>query len=270
MVDELSIAAEVEERGFCVIPGVLQGEALVEAQGALQEAIEISRQRGLITFDPRLDPNAHNIRLNNLPHLHPLFIDLVRHPRTLPVAKRILGEDVILSNFTGNIAYPGAGSMNLHSDQGLIAPAPWTAPWALNLIWCLDDVREENGSTLYLPDSHRLQHKADVPTDLEGRLRAFEASAGSVIAMDGRLWHTSGLNVTSDERRAQLFAFYSRSFLRQQVNWEAVLSPETKDGFDDPTKAMFGIGVLSNAFGADLVMKDGYSVGSVDVYHAQA
>jgi ectoine hydroxylase-related dioxygenase (phytanoyl-CoA dioxygenase family) len=30
-------------------------------------------------------------------------------------------------------------------------------------------------------------------------LKPFEASAGSFIAMEGRLWHTSGANVTADQ-----------------------------------------------------------------------
>ena len=264
------IVAEIETAGFCVIPGVLQGDSLAAARKALDHAIDVSREQGLITFDPRLDINAHNIRLNQLPKLDPLFIELLRYPSTLPIAQAILGDDVIVSNFTGNIAYPGAGPMNIHSDQALVAPAPWNESWALNLIWCLDDVREENGATLYLPGSHRFTTKADVPQDPFPLLRAFEAPAGSVIAMNGRLWHTSGNNVTRDERRALLFAFYCRSFLRPQVNWEALLPESLKAELDYQARAMFVVGALSNTYGAELVMKPGYEVESVDVYHPQA
>lgn len=266
-MDAASVSAELEANGFCVIPGVLAGEALDRARAALDHAIDVSRGRGLIVFDPRLDPNAHNIRLNNLPTLDPLFLDLVRHPAVLPVARAILGDDAILSNFTANVAYPGAGSMNVHSDQALICPAPWTDAWALNLIWCLDDVYEDNGATLYVPGSHHFQRRDDVPQDVGDSLRPFVAPAGSVIAMDGRLWHTSGVNRTEDQRRALLFAFYCRGFLRQQVNWEALLAPAVKAGLDEEAAALFGVTALGNIHGADLVMKSGYDVGSIDVYH---
>jgi ectoine hydroxylase-related dioxygenase (phytanoyl-CoA dioxygenase family) len=46
--------------------------------------------------------------------------------------------------------------------------------------------------------------------------------------MHGRLWHTSGANVSEDRERALLFAFYARSFLRTQCNWNRSLSRETR------------------------------------------
>ena len=56
----------------------------------------------------------------------------------------------------------------------------------------------------------------------------FEATAGSVILMDGRLWHTSGQNRSTDRERALLFAFYTRSFLRPQTNWWRVIPRERR------------------------------------------
>ena len=38
----------------------------------------------------------------------------------------------------------------------------------------------------------------------------FEAAGRLVTAMDGRLWHTSGANVTANEERALLFGYYAR------------------------------------------------------------
>jgi hypothetical protein len=46
--------------------------------------------------------------------------------------------------------------------------------------------------------------------------------------MDGRVWHTSGANVTKDVERALLFGYYSADFLRPQVNFNAMLSAETQ------------------------------------------
>jgi ectoine hydroxylase-related dioxygenase (phytanoyl-CoA dioxygenase family) len=70
---------------------------------------------------------------------------------------------------------------------------------------------------------------------------AWEAAAGSVILMDGRLWHTSGANTSADRERAMAFALYARSFLRHQTNWNRVLSPETRRRLDPRLKEWLGL-----------------------------
>ena len=59
-------------------------------------------------------------------------------------------------------------------------------------------------------------------------MRAISAPAGSIVVMDGRVWHTSGANITIDRERALLFAYYCLDFLRPQVNFNATLSAQTQ------------------------------------------
>ncbi len=259
------VLSEVAEQGFCIIPDLLDAGKLAQVRDAFAVATEKMTQRGLVVFDPRLDPNPHNIRVNNLPDMDPVFIELLRHPLALGIAHALLGDEPLVSNFSANVALPGAASMNVHADQALVAPAPWNQVWLFNVIWCLDPVRAENGGTLYLPGSHRFRERTDVPANAYSLMRPFEAPAGSAIIMDGRLWHTSGNNVTADEQRALLFALYSRNFLRQQMNWEALLSAETKQSMDPTARALFGVGPLGNVHGVDLIMQEGYSLDSADV-----
>jgi fumagillin biosynthesis dioxygenase len=146
--------------------------------------------------------------------------------------------------------------MALHSDQAIIVPEPWLAAWSLNIIWCLTDVRLENGATLFVPGSHNWTHHADVPDDAATRLQPFTAKAGSIVAMDGRLWHTSGANVTESEERALLFGFYCKPFLRPQVNWNAALSDVTKAALSPELHARLGMGVEANNEQAAFIVRD--------------
>lgn len=199
-----------------------------------------------------LDPGGHNVRVYDLIEYDRVFADLVRHPSVIPYVAHLLDGDLSVSNFSANIALPGSRSMNVHNDQSTVMPEPWPTRFTMNAIWCLDDTDEANGATRYLPGSHRVSCFADLPDDAEASMRPFDAPAGAVILMDGRLWHTSGQNTTTDRERALLFAFYARSFLRHQNNWGASLSRATKDRLDPQLKEWLGLGAGNMAHGSYL------------------
>lgn len=237
---------QLAEEGWCVIPDVLAAAQCAMVLERLHAAAAASERQGVATFMPVLDPNPSNVRVFYLLEHDAIFRALIRHPLALDLVRGLIGRHAMISNFTANIARPGARSMALHSDQSLVVPEPWLAPWAINIIWCLTDVHFANGATLFIPGSQDWQTRADVPADAVRQLRPFEAKAGSIIAMDGRMWHTSGANVTADEDRALLFGYYSVPFLRPQVNWNAALSAETQAGLDEEMRALLGLGVDAN------------------------
>ena len=246
---ETSLASakqQLKDEGWCVVADVLDAGRAAQALDRLWAAEAESRRRGMPTFLPVLDPNASNVRVFYLLELDALFRELIQHPLAVEMVTSLLGEPFLISNFTANIARPGSKSMALHSDQSLVVPAPWVQPWAMNIIWCLTDVSFENGATLFVPGSHQWRTRADVPPDANRRLRPFEAKAGSIIAMEGRLWHTSGANITADQDRALLFGYYTKPFLRPQVNWNAALSAETQASLTPRMQAWLGLGRDAN------------------------
>jgi fumagillin biosynthesis dioxygenase len=239
-------AAEIADHGFAVIPDVLDAAESARIFERLWQAAEESERRGLATYAEGLDPNASNVRVWNLIDLDPVFADLIAHPLADRLVSAVLGDDYIISNFTANIARPGSGSMMLHSDQSLVMPPPWLAAHAMNIIWCLTDVRADNGATLYVPGSHRFGTADEVPADAAAHLVPFSVTAGSIIAMEGRVWHTSGCNVTADEDRAMLFGFYSQPFVRPQWNHNVGLSAATQAGCSDIMRYRLGLDVWQN------------------------
>jgi hypothetical protein len=243
--------------GWYVVPGALSADEADHALERLWAAAEAYRRRGRDTHIAGLDPNAANVRVFELLDLDPLFRDLIRAPLALALVEALLGPDILISNFTANIARPGSRSMSLHSDQALVVPEPWLEPWSINIIWCLTDVRFENGATLFIPESHRVTRLAELGPDPASRLTPFEAPKGAAIALDGRMWHTSGANITADEDRALLFGYYSRAFLRPQDNWNVVLSPETQAGLDPAFRRLLGLDATANiALAAGLLAAD--------------
>ncbi|WP_067682956.1 phytanoyl-CoA dioxygenase family protein [Nocardia miyunensis] len=256
MIDEAQ-REQLREEGFCIFPGALSGRDLDRARTGLDHGIAVTERTLGTTHIPSLDPNAANIRINNLPAIDPIFIELLLRQDALDAVRAVLGEHILVSNFTANIALPGSGSMKLHSDQALTVPPPWPHPWACNIIWCLDDVTEANGATRYLPQSHRFRSLEDVPADAIDATLPFEAPAGSFIVMEGRLWHTSGKNTTSDERRRMMFAYYSSDFIRQQMNWAFTLPAEVQAEMSRAARHLFGLAPMGNTrIGAQLTTLD--------------
>ncbi len=234
------------EHGFCVVPGVLTPAETDEVRARLWQAAEESERLGVPTRQIGLDPNEHNVRVFYLLERDAIFRELIQHPTAIEFVSALLTDDFLISNFTANIALPGSKSMELHSDQGIVVPEPWLQPWSVNVIWCLNDVDEENGATRYIPGSHRIQKASELPENAAAKTVPFEAPAGSIVVMDGRVWHTSGANVSRSRERALLFGYYSRSFVRQQQNWNASLSPETLEALSPRLRAWLGLEPRAN------------------------
>lgn len=237
---------ELLDNGFCVVPGVLSPTETDLVRERLWQAAEESERLGVPTRQIGLDPNEHNVRVFYLLERDAIFRELIQHPTAIELVTALLTSDFLISNFTANIALPGSKSMELHSDQGIVVPEPWLQPWSVNVIWCLNDVDEENGATRYIPGSHRIRTVSELPENAAERTVAFEAPAGSIVVMDGRVWHTSGANVSSSRERALLFGYYSRSFVRQQQNWNVSLSPETLAGLSPQLQAWLGLEARAN------------------------
>ncbi len=245
-IDVSAAVAGLQRDGFALIPDVLTHDEVDDVVARLWAARDESERRGIPTHIPGLDPNANNVRVFNLIDLDPVFAALIQHPVADAVTGGLLGDDYIVSNFTANIARPGSGSMTLHSDQAIVAPEPWLEPWSMNIIWVLCDLRAENGATRYVPGSQRFQRAHDLPEDLAEQLVPFEAPAGSIVAMEGRVWHTSGANTTVDEDRPLLFGYYTKPFVRPQWNHAVALGAETQARFSPEMRTRLGLDIGLN------------------------
>ncbi|KAL8877066.1 MAG: hypothetical protein Q9192_008747, partial [Flavoplaca navasiana] len=238
MVSNLEGAkAHLKEHGWVRIPSVLNKADVAHALDRLWKAKEVSEASGEETFQPILDPDPSNVRVFYLPELDELFRDMLTHPAVIDLTK----SKFLVSNFSANIAHPGSKSMALHSDQSIVLPEPWLNVWAVNVVWCLTRMTKKNGATLYIPGSNKWKRWEDVPDNAPDLLVPFEADAGDIVVIDGRLWHTSGSNVTKDEDLAILFTYHSAPYMRQLVNWSAKLPKELQETLSPDLKEMLGL-----------------------------
>jgi ectoine hydroxylase-related dioxygenase (phytanoyl-CoA dioxygenase family) len=215
---------DLKAHGLAIVDGALDDATLRTVRDALYRVAEQDLSRGRIEEAVRTDEGVQ--RVWNLPSRDPVFCDLVEHPAALRLVRSGLGWPVLLSNISGNITAPGSGEMMLHADQGAF-PGIWDRAFVVNIVWCLDDFTEANGGTRLALGSH-LQNRSPGPQEADTPTVALAAKAGSMVAVDGRVWHKTGANVTADQRRAGVFAVYSLPMFLPQENWWLSLDPSVR------------------------------------------
>ncbi|MEN9221501.1 MAG: phytanoyl-CoA dioxygenase family protein [Thermostichus sp. BF3_bins_97] len=171
------------------------------------DALLVGNKRVMVTI--RLEP----------PFNDPLFY---AHPLLLPILKRILGPELILSGFGAVVSLPGSADQQVHrdlshlfGDEMLDALIPC---YALNLLIPLVDVNEENGMTRLWPGSHAVfdAHYAELAKQMP--FVDPPLAKGSCLIFDYRLIHLGRAN-RSDAPRPLLHNTYSRACLRDPVNY---------------------------------------------------
>ena len=186
-------------------------------------------------------------RVWNLVDKGEIFEAAIQQPKMLAAMEYLLGTDCTLSSFTVNVLYPGAPDAGLHIDYPLSAlPTPRPSfPLVANSVWFLDDFTLENGATSCVPGSH-------------GRLEAFPESGveyadelqicgprGSVLIVNGAIWHGSSENRTN-EPRVGLLGFFCRSILKPQQAHLNLVSDEVVSRATPTLKRLLGFDSLPN------------------------
>jgi ectoine hydroxylase-related dioxygenase (phytanoyl-CoA dioxygenase family) len=238
--DLAQAARDIKAHRLSMVEGVLERETLRRVREALYRAADDDKARGRERkFGLDYAHDETNQRVWNVLSRDPVFSDLVEHPAALELLRSVIGWPALLGNISANITGPGGGEMVLHADQ-IFVPEPWPAePQGVNVCWCVDDFTEENGATRMVPGSH-LRHRNPQAGEAGEATLPMEAPAGTMIVMEARVWHKTGHNATADERRAGIFAWYTRPIYRTQENWFLALDPSVKEFASDTMLELLG------------------------------
>lgn len=238
--------------GFIVLQDIFsRGE--VEFLRAETERLISSPSPGLVTEADGVSP-----RSLNGPHLISETMDaLMRSPRLLPIAERILQGSVYLHQYKINTKRPFVGDQwEWHSDFWFWQEEDgMPAPLAVTAAIFLDDVNDFNGPTLFVPGSHRsmlsehhhkvldrpsapgeewrsttareLKYRVDrahLASEIETNgMVAAKGRAGSVLLFHCNVLHASAANLSPWQRRT---VFISYNLISNALSEVAAPRPE--------------------------------------------
>jgi ectoine hydroxylase-related dioxygenase (phytanoyl-CoA dioxygenase family) len=234
MPDELDRHAhELQTQGYTIVHDVLTAHEIEAARTALDEIFErekeLGRQRNWHT-------DMHRAAYM-LPQKHPLFRQIPLNPRVLPLMRKVLGDDCVLSSINGMTMSEGGKAQPLHLDQPQSVPG---IVLNINALYTLDDFTRANGCTRVVPFSQDRVVKQPVDQAAEEKNAIYlEAPVGSLIAFNGGIIHAGSANTTNRPRRC-LHAYYCRSWVRPQWDYPASLTPDVVATLNDTQRRLFG------------------------------
>ncbi len=186
-------------------------------------------------------------RVWNLVDKGEIFEEAIQQPKMLAAMEYLLGPDCTLSSFTVNVLYPGAPDAGLHIDYPLSAlPTPRPSfPMVANSVWFLDDFTLENGATSCVPGSHRrLEALPESGVEYTDELQIC-GPRGSVLIVNGAIWHGSSENKTNAPR-VGLLGFFCRSILKPQQAHMNLVSDDVISRATPTLKRLLGFDSLPN------------------------
>ena len=235
---------DLQKYGFCLIEDAMSEYQRSYMRDRLERQAEAERECGLADMTP------HFHIMWTLVNKDDCFAKCIEFdpewvqggPLIEQLNNELLGAGNYAYSFASNIARPGSYPQNLHQDSGAIHPIQTPhAPILVNTVYIMQDVSEVNGGTLVIPTSHRLVSQVR-PGEEVGPLPPavnVEAKGGTVMMMDGRLLHGTGVNHT-DEWRYIMTNSNVKPWLRQQENWQLSIDPEVLENASDKLLARMG------------------------------
>jgi hypothetical protein len=213
-------ARELLDSGFVVIPGPAAGGRLAR----LARAYDLS----VAGADPSdVSVGSTTTRVHDFVNRGPEFDELYVYRPILEACCRVIGRPFKLSSLLARTVRPHSRAQTLHVDFKADA-----CGWPMvGFIIMVDEFREDNGATRFVPGSHRWPEVPgevmdDPASDHERQVVACGA-AGSVILYNGSVWHGHTANRSGEPRRS-IQGAYIRRDAEPAVNQAARILPRTR------------------------------------------
>ena len=217
---------EISRNGYTILENRLGPEEIKYAIKIVDEVYE-TQIKDFGGEDALIEIGEQGLARNLLEY-DEFFLKLIIHKDVLALIQYFMGDYYILHQFNGNLNIPGlqATSTPWHRDM-TFRHFTSSRPVALTAIWVLDEFNETNNGISILPSTQ----KHDIFPSfeyVEKYQRKIFAKAGSVVVLDGMLFHRSGLN-NSNKRRRTLQGMYTLPIIEQQICIPQTLKGQYKD-----------------------------------------
>ena len=197
---------EVRDEGWCVLEGIIPPAEVV----AIRHQVETSEA------DYREFSRQHDKWARNVISFMPNFAKHLANERLLELIQAVLGPQLRISQTEYKTRPPHYELVRgYHSDFPYDLKQKWHIPQpfpkaviGITTLWMLSEFSTGNGATWVVPRTHLdtrnprgKDDNIDERSALRGELQAI-GSAGSVLIMDSRIWHSNAANPGAGRRTA--------------------------------------------------------------------
>lgn len=177
-------------------------------------------------------------RFGSLLSKAPTTQDIVLHSAIIPFLDEYLAPNCDwyqLSLTQAVRIHPGAAMQPVHKDE-LMWPHSKDCEWMVNVIWAIDDFKEENGATRLWPAY--TDNGGDFEYNMNDSIVA-EMPKGSALVFLGSTRHCGGANISLAGRTAIIFS-YALGWLKQNENQFLAYPPEIAMDFPKEIQDLIG------------------------------
>jgi ectoine hydroxylase-related dioxygenase (phytanoyl-CoA dioxygenase family) len=194
---------EPDARRIASLHGALDRDGFIIVPAALDEGWVARLNRAFESAPVQASGTQHVTISDATPEVES-WRALERHPLLIAGAEHVLAGAHRLADFHGRNPLPGFGQQGLHTDDVPRAPS---APYVVfTTLWMLDDFTAQNGATRVVPGSHLITRpiSKSLAQPLAHHPDEYIAvgRAGSVLMLNGHLWHSGRKNSSNGPRRS--------------------------------------------------------------------
>jgi len=170
-----------------------------------------------------------------------MFLKVAQNKNIIEIVSRLIVGEFFLNQQNLVINPPSSKNYNqlkFHRDlpyQHYVS----TRPIAVNALFAVDDFTIQNGATIVVPASHKMEEFSSDGV-IAKQAKQIEVKAGSFLILDCMTFHAASSN-SSNADRVGINHVYSTLMLRPQIDWERAISQEIRDRLDSQQMKLLGL-----------------------------
>jgi ectoine hydroxylase-related dioxygenase (phytanoyl-CoA dioxygenase family) len=228
---------ELQETGICFLRNQINDELIEDLRNAV--SVSFYKHRNIqiaLNNEIASDGVALNVFNDDLAYIK-LLEKLIELGIIKDIENNFFKSKFILNSISAlnNKPHTPNFSAIVHRDIKFFSN---DLPIMLNGLVLLDDFTVENGATMLLPYSHKIESK---PTDdffAKECIRAI-GKKGDILLFNSNIWHCSAPNNTNENRRAIPMTF-SKSCMKQMFDYTKSIETDTTYNYSDEIKQLLG------------------------------